>query len=101
MSAYIVRLEDGHEAVGIFTADNQRDLFWAVDECTDPYSCEYARLPTGGVIWPDRGAWIVEPTDAPDDFAGMTLSGSWWEVVDGQARWKNFNGLNIMDAIAS
>ena len=61
---FIVRLKANHEFVGIFWAENEKQLFWLIDECTDPSACEYAELDiAGGLYSPKSGAGNTPPDD--------------------------------------
>jgi hypothetical protein len=42
--AYLVRIIDTRDLVGIFVADDEDYLAIAVDECTDAPGCEYVAL---------------------------------------------------------
>jgi len=55
MSSFAVRHAETQEVVGIFAASSLEGLRNVVDECTDPWICEYVRLSTnGGIFVPDR-----------------------------------------------
>lgn len=51
MSAYIVREIGTDQLVGFVEADSIHELFWLVDEATDPFGCEYKRITNGGILW--------------------------------------------------
>lgn len=60
MANYLVRLIENKEIVGFFSAGSDHELFWLVDECTDPWGCERQKLVGGwGVIWPAPKAFKV------------------------------------------
>ena len=44
MPTYLVRIIETHDFVGVFFADNIRQLIIIVDECTEPDECEYTRM---------------------------------------------------------
>ena len=99
MKCYLVRLKPEHEPnpreiVGVFVIRRLADLFWAVDECTDPCSCEYTPLGSGGILWLTSGADTVPPADKGDegdtDLAkgGPTPSEEWMEAFWGDTKWK-------------
>ena len=100
MAAYLVRTIDDHDTVGFFVADKMDDLLVAVDECTDPDSCEYIELRPGGIMWTSPA--IAIPRNAGDDeieeeseklpWARATLSELWWSVVLGHTdeEWTEF-----------
>lgn len=57
---YLVRLIENKEIVGFFNAVNDYELFWLVDECTDPWACERKKLVGGwGIMWPAPKAFKV------------------------------------------
>ena len=59
---YLVRLMEGErrgELVGIIAASSLPELYWVVDEAVDPGACEYAEMPSGGLLWLDRGTALV------------------------------------------
>ena len=97
MPVYAVRLKSTHEAVGIFYVARIGDLFWAVDECTDPFQCERIELPHGSLFWsrsPCRkwGPGASEndrsdpERDRPDEGA------AWASVLDEATNWKPVPG---------
>jgi hypothetical protein len=60
MSLYCVRLPETHpehpgEIVGVFSASSKDELMDLVDECCDVWGLEYANLPSGGIMWEERG----------------------------------------------
>ncbi|MBA4098823.1 MAG: hypothetical protein C0484_18920 [Rhodospirillum sp.] len=59
---YLVRFMNGErkgELVGIIAASSLPELYWVVDEAVDPGACEYAEMPSGGLLWLDRGTALV------------------------------------------
>ena len=61
MSAYIVREISTDQVVGFVEADSIHELFWLVDEATDPYGCDYKRITNGGVLWQEScGVYSTE-----------------------------------------
>ena len=66
MTLYAVRIADGHEAVAILDAESITDLWWLVDQVTDPGTCEYKRLVRGGIVW-EGPTDTTFPTVLPDD----------------------------------
>lgn len=85
MPAYLVRLAANKELVGLFVSDDEDDLAEYVDECTDPYVCEFVELPPGSIHLPDAGAPLV-PTiisdatnehEFPDWFGNCVISELW------------------------
>lgn len=101
MPAYLVRIIETRDLVGIFVADDEDDLEIVVDECTDVPECEYAELPGGGVMWESPAKPVpLDPGDPEDDtspveefpWAGASLTEAWWFVVYGRAEveWTPF-----------
>jgi hypothetical protein len=93
MGVYAVRLIDGKEAVGVFYVERLADLFWAVDECTGPHTCEYRRLPPGGVFWAAPGARVwaegAEEHEVEDvEYDVPSTTSSWHEALFGPGKWK-------------
>ena len=112
MNIHIVRLQDNKEIVGIFATESRAELFDIVDECTDPSACEFATLPSGGIMWPRSGSWpavvrevhpeVPEDTEEEEQFwsglfAGADFSGNWLETIffDGLV----WNPFNMMDKV--
>lgn len=102
MSGYLVRLTDTKDLVGIFWADRLSDLFWLVDECTDPYGCEYTRVKPGGIYWGTYAVAVPIPVD--DDGEPLAGDDGWrtrWEpsddvwaaLHDGKRKWHPVPGL--------
>jgi hypothetical protein len=79
MNAYLVRITDRHEIVGIFVC-RLGDLFGLVDEIAEPLDCEFAAIGCGGIMW-EPGAQAIPPLSIGDDdtlsFAGATATDSW------------------------
>jgi hypothetical protein len=100
MPAYLVRLIDTRDIVGVFVADEMRDLLITVEECTNPDACEYVELPTGGIMWTSPAIAVpLSPgsDDPPADaeqlpWASAELSEAWWSVVYGYSddNWTPF-----------
>jgi hypothetical protein len=96
MPTYLVRLMDNLDLVGVFVARNVADLAIVVDECTDPWDCEYIVLGVGGIMWSSPA--IPIPIELPEDdtfddpmpWAAATITDSWWDYFYGFAkpRWK-------------
>jgi len=51
MPTAIVRLKEDKQIVGVFAYPDEKELFWLVDEVTDPYGCEYVDFGYGGIVW--------------------------------------------------
>jgi hypothetical protein len=98
MHAYLVRLKENAELVGLFVSPNTRKLWDYVDECCSPVACEYVALPPGGLYLHKAGAATVPTTIDPDSndggpdwFSGATLSQLWHEIFfggRGEPKWK-------------
>lgn len=84
MTAYVVRVMNSQELVGLFSASNLTSLIELVDHVCDPGACEYARLRDGGMIFEGTAPVVPlvlirgdedgnDPLLRPSDFAG-----SWW-----------------------
>lgn len=54
MSVYLVRLSENKEIVGLFWAPNIVELAWAIDECCDPWSCDFKKIVSGGIFWSSK-----------------------------------------------
>ncbi|RXG96364.1 hypothetical protein [Bradyrhizobium zhanjiangense] len=67
MPAYLVRIIDTRDLVGIFVADDEDYLAFAVDERTDAPGCEYVELPTGGIMWESPAKPVPLQTGDPED----------------------------------
>ena len=48
MPGYVVRLINGGEPVAVVSAESIKELFWVVDEATDPSVCEFKKMPSPG-----------------------------------------------------
>lgn len=101
MPAYLVRLIETHDFVGIYSVDTILQLIVIVDECTDPGACEYTRLRApGGVMW--EAPAISVPVERPEDADGSepdpvpwgeaSVTERWFNVIYGyeECRWKRF-----------
>jgi hypothetical protein len=67
MPAYLVRLIETRDLVGIFVADDKDQVQLTVDECTDVPDCEYIELPDGGVMWESPAVRVPLDTAAKGD----------------------------------
>ena len=101
MPAYLVRIIETRDLVGIFFVENIHQLIVTVDECTEPDGCEYARLRVaGGIIWTSPAVPI--PIDLPEDddliepdpmpWGAACVTERWWNFLYGfeVCRWKPF-----------
>ena len=102
MSAYIARLIGTNELVGFVIADTTKDLFWAIDEVTDPHECEYKRITGGGILWHGGGAGEMYSTTPVEDFEGCfesrpldgALLADWTQhQYEDKRPWKRFAEL--------
>jgi hypothetical protein len=53
MTTYLVRTIESKRMIGIFSAGDSAQLFFAVDEALDPFRCEYLRLTAGEGVFMD------------------------------------------------
>jgi len=102
MPAYLVRIIETRDLVGIFVADDEGDVQLAVDECTDVPDCEYIELPNGGVMWetPAVPVPLVTADKRNDEdaeiaqlpWARASLTERWWNFVHGfeDVEWTPF-----------
>lgn len=60
MQTYLVRSRDSKRLVGIFSAEDSGDLFYAVDESADPFECEYFIMLRGEGVFVD-GLFTAAP----------------------------------------
>jgi hypothetical protein len=92
MTTYVVRVEESKEFVGIYAASNEPELFWLVDQLTDPYICEYARLNFGGICFAgacSRFVSLDEMTEKEIEW-GHELNEPRFteEMIEFKGRWK-------------
>ena len=97
MRSFLVRMKRSTELVGIFVSPSAQCLWNFVDECINPFVCEYVVLAPGGVYWSDAGAakiptLILDPENDslyPDFFAGGTISERWMSIFygPGEVKW--------------
>ena len=73
MTAYLVRLKENAELVGLFVSPGPEDLWDYVDECCDPYACEFVALPPGGLYLHNAGAPTVPTIIADPDTNSMLV----------------------------
>jgi hypothetical protein len=96
MPTYLVRTIKHLDLVGVFYARDTDELALIVDECTDPGSCEYQRMKTGGIMWTSPA--IPVPIETPEDadgteddpipWSGASLTESWFDSFYGYAKGK-------------
>lgn len=94
MPTYLIRLTENKELVGICAAISADELFWLVDECTDPNSCEYKILGTGGIFWMDQIDMKIPVNDGLSDieegklFSLARMSEDWDdEIFNEEGKW--------------
>lgn len=95
MPAYLVRIIDSQDLVGIFFASNVTQLMVTVDECCDPGDCEYASLGVGGIMW-TRPA-IPVPIELPEDVDDASFEVDalpWGAATMTEVWWNHFYGLS-------
>jgi len=96
MQVYLVRLRKNKELVGIFASPSSTRLWEFVDECCDPYVCEFLSLPAGGLYLSESGAprvptrkrYPTDERDIPDWFAGADISELWIHAFYDAAEWQ-------------
>lgn len=99
MTAYLVRLKNSAELVGLFVSPRAEDLWYYIEECCDPNACEFVALPPGGMYLDQAGAATVptlvpdpEPEESyPDWFSGATISELWLGIFlggRGELEWQ-------------
>lgn len=71
MSAYLVKLIDNNELVGLFVVDRLTDLGVAVDEICDPFACEFKPINRGAMLWMSQSGQF---DDVNVDCSGVELS---------------------------
>ena len=86
MATALVRHYDDRQIVGIFAYRDLEELFWLIDQASDPYKCEYFNLKNGGVIWYDKAnqlisenlekAWTSHDEGELDEFGDETFDGA-------------------------
>lgn len=68
MATYIVRVHKNMALVGICSAQNVAQLFLQVDEITNPFGCEYLKMPSGCGVFFD-GVFRKELTEMAEEEA--------------------------------
>lgn len=71
MTVYLARLIADHQLVGVFSVQDDSELFWLVDECCDPGAVELTELGTGGMLWSSSDAPTVPAAVEEDGEAGF------------------------------
>lgn len=102
MRAFLVRVIETKDLVGIFVASSVLELADLVDECCDPHMCEYVSAKSGGLYW-EHPAWEI-PLPEPEDLVALdqaTLTNSWeCEMMDHRVRqWKQIPTCSICEAM--
>jgi hypothetical protein len=101
MATALVRIIGDRQIVGIFAYRDLEELFWLIDQATDPYQCEYFNLKNGGIIWYDKAnqlisknlekAWAAHDEYSLDEFGDENFDGarldeySFMQAID--AKW--------------
>jgi hypothetical protein len=85
---FAVRLHKSKKIVAIVTAENRDELFWAIDNFTNPYQCEVSVLVCGDAIWFDEGKPSLKEGENEDCFDERTFDRlrqktAWRPVDDG------------------
>ena len=86
MATALVRHIDDRQIVGMFVYKEPEDLFWLVDQATNPYLCEFINLKYGGIIWENETGPVIsnemqKAWDADDD--GESIGNVEDEIFDG------------------
>jgi hypothetical protein len=108
-TTYIVRLKDEDQLVAVLVVNSLHDLFWSIDEVTDPWSCEYKLLNGGGVCWSSANTGVVYEqheidSDEPDDdgkekinLDGAKLTDYAYMQYEDNRKWKSFKYEDVED----
>lgn len=75
MKAYLVRVIDSQELVGLYWAKNEAGLYDLVDESCPPAHCEYTPLPEGGIVWEETAPQV--PFDMDDEGESLDRREAW------------------------
>jgi hypothetical protein len=86
--AYLVRLIENRDLVGIYVARDMDQLLFLVDECTDIDGCEYVKLPAGGIMWTSPACPI--PPDRIGDSDGDEFPAIPWRGASEVGTWTQF-----------
>jgi hypothetical protein len=86
MATALVRMIEDKQIVGMFVYRDPQDLFWLVDQATNPYACEFVNLKYGGLIWKKNAGPLISDDlykawNADDD--GESLNEIDDEIYDG------------------
>ena len=105
MKVYLVRDMSDKQFYGIFCAPSRADLFWLIDEFTDPGSMEFITLLSGGIYNTNRHSgtvpcpreiWEDETQEAEERFkdwgarllADLNFTEGWdYELMDSKETW--------------
>ena len=87
MSAYLVRLINTHDLVGLYSASDLESLRNLVNECTDTYACEYREIVDGGVFWEGPAIPVPLPDACDDDDDAEELVSLPWETATETDGW--------------
>jgi hypothetical protein len=94
MSAYLVKLKGKAELVGFFSASSLEMLWWAIDDVTDPFCCEYKRIANGAIVWESPGEGcladfgVPEGEEEDDELDGAAMSTSLSLIAHDQNGWR-------------
>lgn len=106
-----VRYKESKELLGLFWGPNMEELWWSVDEYTDPFECEYSKTNRrGGNLFVsndidsrkyERGAAEEFPDDECDEIYTLHMSPGEGASNDlAGPRWKSFEPFDsILRAI--
>tara|TARA_R110000850_G_scaffold127304_2_gene246307 strand:- start:3540 stop:3887 length:348 start_codon:yes stop_codon:yes gene_type:complete len=104
-STALVRLIKNKELVGIFSYPTKPELFNLIDQCVDPYECEYIVIHCGGIYWPDPGVGKIEKVDLSETeeetedevYDNARVCDYAYYSVQHAKRWEQFNSKKMMD----
>ena len=112
MAFYAVRTKDDHEAVGLFSAESLKILWWLTDQVCDPGLCQYKQLINCGIVWADPTGWKFPEFETGDDeddkpiFVGASMDDALWNYLNIKDEespdlgWRDFPcfSMSLLDA---
>ena len=88
MSAYLLRLKTTRQLVGLFVSDEPKGLRDIADLYSDISSCQYKKLPLGGMHYAGSSAPTV-PTVYVDDPEARAKMPDWFSRAEMTDNWKS------------
>lgn len=89
---YVVRLTGKKELVGVYIARDIKDLYSLVDETTDPTSCEFKVVNSGGIMWLDPGTPFISNGEYnDDDLSGASFTEDMGNALHDARKWRFFD----------